>query len=129
MPHLQFDTTVECSPNSRRSFIETVADLFAQHMDTGTDHIAVTFRSHDAGAMWIGRSVDGPVLVLDADIRRGRSFDRRRSFGLAVMDQAIERFGIPEPNLKVTFTEHDGNQMMGYDRIGTPWTDDEAVEE
>ncbi|MDY6819336.1 MAG: tautomerase [Halobacteriales archaeon] len=129
MPHLQFDTTVECTPASRNSFIETVASLFADHMDTGTDHIAVTFRTHGDGAMWIGRGVDGPVLVLDADIRRGRSFEQRRSFGVAVMDRAIETFGIPEPNLKVTFTEHDGNQMMGYDRIGSPWTAEEPTEQ
>jgi hypothetical protein len=37
------------------------------------------------------------------------------------MEYAAEQFEVPEPNLKVIFTEHRGNEMMGIDRVGGTW--------
>lgn len=76
--------------------------------------------------MSLGRAVDGPIAVLDADVRRGRPFDRRRAFALAVVDWLCESWGVPRPNAKVAFTEHDGDQLMGADRVGGEWSPDEA---
>jgi hypothetical protein len=43
------------------------------------------------------------------------------------MDTAAEEFGVPEPNMKVVFTEHEGEAMMGYDRVGSAWSSDEGT--
>jgi phenylpyruvate tautomerase PptA (4-oxalocrotonate tautomerase family) len=96
-------------------------------MLTGTGHVAVVVRSREPSELSIGReTVDGRYLFLDAEIRQGRSTERKRAFALAVMDTASERFGVPEPNMKVVFTEHEGTSMMGYDRVGGEWTAEEG---
>ena len=80
----------------------------------------------------MGRAEEGPLCFLSADIREGRSFERKRSFALAAMELAAERFAIPEANLKVSFTEHAGEELMGVDRVGGEWSEtetDEAGEE
>ncbi len=123
MPHLQFDyggPTLDTT--TLRSFTAAVTDLYADEMETTTGHVAVTVREHERAAVTIGRAESGPTLVLDADIRRGRSFEYKRAFALAVIDLAGEHLDVPEPNAKVVFTEHDGQNMMGADRVGDSWT-------
>ncbi|MGB9955919.1 hypothetical protein ACOZ4B_05970 [Haloferax prahovense] len=39
------------------------------------------------------------------------------------MDAVAERFGVPESNQKVVFTEHEGSRMVGYDRVGDDWSE------
>ena len=34
------------------------------------------------------------------------------------MELVSERFGVPDPNLKVAFTEHPGEDLIGVDRVG-----------
>lgn len=126
MPHLQFDTTADPSAAERKSFAATVTELYTDHMETTAGHVAVTIRGRDPADMHLGRAVEGPIAVLDADVREGRPFERKRAFALATMEALFERWDVPEPNAKVTFTEHAGEQMMGYDRVGGSW---EAGEE
>lgn len=126
MPLLQFTTSVAADGDDWQSFAETVADLYAKHMQTDRGHIAVEFHRVPRDDMWLGRQVPGDLLFLDAEIREGRTHERRRAFALAVMDDAASRWDVPEQNQKVVFTEHEGALMMGYDRVGSAWTPDEA---
>lgn len=125
MPFLTVDTTVELPAEDGRAFSSAVRELYGDVMQTGTDHVAIAIRARRPSELSIGREVDGPVLVLDADIREGRSTETKREFVLAVMDLAVAEFGVPEPNLKAVITEHEGSQMMGYNRIGSDWSPDE----
>ena len=130
MPLLQFDTSVEMTGLEKQEFAATVRKLYSEKMQTGTSHVAVVVRPRTPAELSIGRETDDPrLLFLDADIRTGRSADRKREFALAVMDAAARNFGVPEPNMKVVFTEHDGESMMGYDRVGSEWSADEADEQ
>jgi hypothetical protein len=81
----------------------------------------VTVREPDAAALHLGRAVDGPKLFLDAEIRRGRPFERKRAFALAVMEHVGDEFDVPEKNMKIVFTEHPGEAMMGMERVGGEW--------
>lgn len=126
MPYLALDTTADPSPEDRRAYSEALTDLYVEEMTTSPDHVAVAIREHPPSAMSLGRAEEGPIAVLDADIRRGRSFGRRRSFGLAVIDWLNEEWGLPRPNLKVAFTQHDGDELMGAERVGGEWSPDEA---
>ncbi|MFB6079244.1 MAG: tautomerase [Halarchaeum sp.] len=126
MPLLQFDTTLTLDDAERGSFAAFVRETYAERMHTGTDHVAVVVREHDQSALSIGRGVDGDLLFLDAEVRRGRADGTKRAFALAVMERVREEFGVPTPNLKVVFTEHDGPSMMGYDRVGGEWTREEG---
>nr|WP_303650210.1 tautomerase [Halalkalicoccus sp. NIPERK01] len=111
----------------KRAFARRVRSLYAEHMDTGTDHVAVVIRERTESELSIGRAdPDQPCLVLDAEIRRGREFERKRSFALAVMGLANDAWAIPDPNMKVVFTEHAGEDVMGVDRVGSERAGDES---
>jgi hypothetical protein len=126
VPYLALDTTADPSPDDRRRCTEALTDLYVEEMATSPGHVAVAIREHPPSAMSLGRAEEGPIAVLDADIRRGRSFERRRSFGVAVIDWLDEVWGLPRPNLKVAFTQHDGEDLMGAERVGGEWSPDEA---
>lgn len=121
MPLLQFDTSLSLSDSEKTAFANRVTDLYTDEMATSAGHVAVTIRDREAADIHLGRGIDGPLLFLDAEIRQGRSFERKRAFATAVMQHAIRRYDIPEPNLKVVFTEHPGEQMMGMNRVGGEW--------
>jgi len=121
VPLLQFDTTLSPPADEKAAFAEAVTDLYTEEMATTAGHVAVTIRERADAEMHLGRSVDGPLLFLDAEVRRGRSTERKRAFALAVMARAGEDFGVPDPNMKVVFTEHPGDAMMGVDRVGGEW--------
>lgn len=101
---------------------ETVAARYADLMGASTDYAAVAVR--DDCHLSIGRGEDGRGAFLHADVREGRPQTRKREFALAVMDDLHERFDVPRANLKVVFTEHAGEEMMGYDRVGGDWSSD-----
>ena len=126
MPYLALDTTAEPSADDRRACTAALTDRYVEEMATTPGHVAVAIREHPPSAMSLGRAEEGPIAVLDADVRRGRSFERRRSFGLAVVDWLEEAWGVPRPNVKVAFTQHDGEELMGADRVGGEWSPDEA---
>jgi hypothetical protein len=126
MPYLALDTTGDPSPEDRRACTEALTDRYVEEMATSPGHVGVAIREHPPSAMSLGRAEDGPIAVLDADVRRGRSFERRRSFGLAAIDWLHDEWGLPRPNLKVVFTQHDGEELMGAERVGGEWSPDEA---
>ena len=124
MPLLQFDTTLSLSAAEKTAFANTVTELYTTEMNTTEGHVAVTIRSREPADLHLGRAVDGPLLFLDAEIRRGRPFERKRAFSLAVMEHASTIHDVPDENMKVVFTEHPGEAMMGVDRVGGEWNDE-----
>ncbi|SEO68327.1 hypothetical protein SAMN04487948_104160 [Halogranum amylolyticum] len=124
MPQLQFDTTLDLTADEKRTLTAAVTDLYAEEMATTTGHVAVVVREHSSENLSLGRAVDGPLCFLNADVREGRSFERKRSFALATMTVLRERFDVPRENLKVVFSEHAGEEMMGVDRVGGDWSEE-----
>ncbi len=122
MPYLALDTTYTPTASHQQDCTTALTDLYTEIMETDSDHVAVAIRAHPDDAMGLGRAVTGPIAVLSADIRRGRPFDQRRAFGLAVIDWLHAEWEIPRPNLKIVFTEHDGDQLMGATRVGGEWS-------
>lgn len=121
MPHLQFDTDADPTAAEKDALAAAVTGLYTDHMETTPGHVAVTIRDRDSADLYLGRAVEGAIVVLDADVREGRPFELKRAFALAAMEYLIDEWGVPEANLKVTFTEHAGEEMMGYDRVGGDW--------
>jgi len=121
VPHLQFDTDADPTAAEKEALAATVTDLYTEHMETTRGHVAVTVRERDPSDLHLGRAVDGPLVFLDADVREGRPFELKRAFALATMEYLIDGWSVPEENLKVTFTEHAGEELMGYDRVGGDW--------
>ena len=97
--------------------------MYADEMDSKTRFISMQFRTIPREDMWLGRAdPNSDIVLLEADVREGRPTDQRRSFALEFMEKFHEDWDIPQPNMKVVFTEHKGTQMMGYDRVGSDWT-------
>lgn len=121
MPLLQFDTTLSLSADEKTAFADRVTDIYTAEMATTAGHVAVTIREREPADLHLGRAVGGPLCFLDAQIRRGRSFDRKRAFALETFAYVGERFDVPDENVKAVFTEHPGEAMMGVDRVGGEW--------
>ena len=73
MPLLQFDISLSLSNEKKTSLAEQVTDFYTSEMATTSDHVAVTIRERESADLHLGRSVEGPLLFLDAEIRQGRS--------------------------------------------------------
>lgn len=121
MPLLQVDTTLHLTADEKSAIGATLTDLYTTEMETTAGHVAVTIRTREPADLHLGRAVDGPMAFLDAEIRTGRPFERKRAFALATMDYLASKFAVPDPNMKVVFTEHPGRNMMGVDRVGGTW--------
>ncbi|OAQ54336.1 hypothetical protein HTG_01990 [Natrinema mahii] len=121
MPLLQFETTLSLSDEEKTALAERVTELYTTEMATTAGHVAVSIRERGAADLHLGRAVDGPLCFLDAEIRRGRPFERKRAFGLATMAYVGDTLGVPDENMKIVFTEHPGESMMGVDRVGGEW--------
>lgn len=120
MPLLTITTSAD--PPETQSFLGGVADLYADVMDSETRFLTVNLRRSAREDLWLGRAdPDEPIVLLEADIREGRPADQRRSFAVAFMQKVRNEWGVPEANMKVAFTEHEGAHLMGYDRVGGDW--------
>lgn len=123
MPLLTINSTRRVAPEKKEPFIESVAELYADVMDSETRFLSVRFHAVDRENLWLGRAEsDSDIVVLEADIRAGRPPDQRRAFATQFMEKLHAEWGIPHPNMKVVFTEHEGAHMMGYDRVGGDWS-------
>lgn len=129
MPHLQFETTASPTDEEKHAFADVVTELYADHMETGTGHVAVTIRSLDDASFSLGRLGSAEdALMLNADIREGRSFEQQRTLVLAVFDEAHEQWGIPVENTYAVITEHTGHEFHEYDRVLSSWDTHEATD-
>lgn len=127
VPHLQFETTYSIDPDTKHAFAREVTNLYADHMETGTGHVAVTVCTLDVGGFSLGRlDRDEEAVMLNADIRVGRSFDQQRAFVLAAFDAAHKHWGIPTANMYAVVTEHAGEQFHEYDHVLSGWSKEEA---
>ena len=123
MPLLTITTSASVAADEKRAFLDGLADRYAETMDSDTDYLAAELRTTDRESLRLGRaSADGDALFLSADVRTGRSVERRRRFALAAIEYAEAELSVPERNQKVVFTEHEGSHMMGADRVGGDWS-------
>ena len=124
MPHLQFDLSFTPAAEKKTRFATAVIAHFARVMDTGTDHIAVSLRCAERGDLMFGRAADPArgIAFLNADLRRGRTPDQKRTFALAVIDELEKVLGVPRAAVYVIFTEHDGPDFQMHDGVLPSWS-------
>ena len=123
MPHLAFHLDFAPPAVERQRFAAAVVRHFAEAMDTGTDHIGVSIAIHPRGDLVFGRAElpERGIAFLDADIRLGRTREQKRRFSLAVMAELERSLGVPQRNVYVVFTEHDGENFHMDDRVLPSW--------
>ena len=121
MPHLQFELNFAPQPAEKKSFAEAVCNHFSSIMNTGTDHIGITFRCYSPGDLVFGRAGEGPIAFLNADIRLGRTADQKRRLALAIMNEIGVRWGVAKESIYIVYTEHDGPDFQLSDRVLPTW--------
>lgn len=124
MPHLQFEMNFEPYPADKVHFAQAVIRLFAEIMDTGTDHIGVTLRVCRREDLTFGRAAaaDGRIVFLNADIRLGRTRDQKRRLALAIMGEIEKTWGVAQRSVYVIYTEHDGEHFQLEERVLPSWS-------
>jgi phenylpyruvate tautomerase PptA (4-oxalocrotonate tautomerase family) len=127
MPHLQFEFNFELKKKEKKVFAKSIMDKFSEIMDTGTGHIAVTIREYKTGNLQLGRVEDmgERVAFVNADIREGRTYEKRRTLAIAFMDEIKRHFNVPEDHMYVIVTEHKGEDFHLYERALKNWTPQE----
>ncbi len=123
MPHLQFEINKTLPDAEKISFAEQVRQLFSEVMDTGTDHISISIREFSTHNLSIGR-VKNPeqgIALVNADIREGRTIEKRRILSLGFMDLLHKTWKIPKEHMYVTLTEHKGEDFHLLERYLAGW--------
>jgi phenylpyruvate tautomerase PptA (4-oxalocrotonate tautomerase family) len=123
MPHLQFEINRTLADAEKISFAEQVRKLFAEVMDTGTDHISISIREFGTHNLSIGRVRDPAkgVAVVNADIRAGRTMEQRRTLTLGFMELLHKAWNIPKEQMYVTLTEHKGEDFHLLEKYLASW--------
>lgn len=122
MPHLQFEMNFAPAAEDKRTFAEAVKQYFADIMSTGTDHIGITFRCYEAGDLVFGRAgAGGKIVFLNADIRLGRTAEQKRRLALSIIAEISRVWNLPEENIYIVYTEHDGPDFQLSDRVLPSW--------
>ncbi|MBT2971541.1 MAG: tautomerase [gamma proteobacterium symbiont of Ctena orbiculata] len=123
MPHLQFDINKTVSDIEKQIIASEVRTLFAEVMETGMDHIAVSIREFGTYNLSIGR-VEKPekgVALINADIRSGRTLQQRRDLALGFMTIINTTLAIPQQHIYVTLTEHKGEDFHLSEKFLASW--------
>ena len=127
MPHLQFEINRHIPDATKVELAERVRQLFAEVMDTGTDHISISIHECGTHDLSLGRVQDPEkgIVLVDADLRRGRTLEQRRTLALGFIALLQELLQIPPEHVYLTFTEHPGEDFHLSDRVLANWQQDE----
>ncbi|MES9972390.1 MAG: hypothetical protein ABW092_20345 [Candidatus Thiodiazotropha sp.] len=123
MPHLQFEINKKVSDIEKQIIATEVRSLFAEVMQTGMDHVAVSIREFGTYNLSIGR-VEEPekgVALINADIRSGRTLQQRRELALGFMGILNRTLAIPQQHIYLTFTEHKGEDFHLSEKYLASW--------
>lgn len=122
MPHLQFEINKKVSNDSKEEFVNEIRKTFAEVMDTGVDHIAISIREYDKYNLTIGRAdINDDICLMNLDIREGRGIEKRRELALRFIEIVKENFGINQKNQYITFTQHQGEDFHLVEKFLADW--------
>ena len=126
MPHLQFEINKKIDNKIKDNFANEIRDAFAEIMDTGTDHIAISIREYSKYSLTIGRvKPENDICLMNLDIREGRSIGQRRELALRYMSIVNNNFNVEAENQYVTFTQHPGEDFHLVEKYLAGWEADE----
>lgn len=122
MPHLQFELNKKISKEKKKKFSKTIMSIFAEVMDTKTDHIAISIREYKKNTLFLGRAdTKDDICLMNLDIREGRSLEQRRELVLSFMEIVKKSFQIETKNQYVTITEHKGEDFHLVEKYLSSW--------
>ncbi len=128
MPYLQLDLPIATDREVRAAITGRLARAYAQIMQTTSTRPAVGFRElGESGVLRLdARGEVEPVVLVQCDIRVGRSAEQRKRFGAVVAAVLEEELEWPASRTVVEFTQHTGDEFWRVDGLSKDWTPDEA---
>ena len=124
MPYLHLDLPLAVAPDARAEIAGRLARLYAGVMETNPERVTVAFRElGENGVLRTGS--DGtpePVVMVQADIRRGRPPEQRARLGEAVAELLGEALDWPASRVVIEFTQHAGDEFWRDGGLSTDWT-------
>jgi phenylpyruvate tautomerase PptA (4-oxalocrotonate tautomerase family) len=124
MPFLHLDLPLDVAADDRRRIAERLAGLYADVMETQPWRVTVAFRAlGEAGVLRLGE----PVVMVQADIRRGRPPEQRERLGAGIAALLEDELGWPPAQTVIEFTQHPGDEVWRADGLGTDWSPAEAA--
>ena len=126
MPHLQFEVNQKIENKIKDRFANEIRDAFAEIMDTGTDHIAISLREYDKYNLTIGlANPEDNICLMNLDIRDGRTLEQRRELAIRYMNIVKTNFSVETKNQYVTFTQHPGDDFHLVEKYLASWEPNE----
>jgi len=131
MPHLQFEINKQVENSIKNTFANEIRAAFAEIMDTGTDHIAISIREYSKYNLTIGRAnPEDDICLMNLDIREGRTIAQRRELALRYMNIVKNNFNVETENQYITFTQHPGEDFHLAEKYLAGWeTGEDALAE
>jgi len=122
MPHLQFEINKQVENSIKNTFANEIRAAFAEIMDTGTDHIAISIREYSKYNLTIGRAnPEDDICLMNLDIREGRTIAQRRELALRYMNIVKNNFNVGTENQYITFTQHPGEDFHLVEKYLAGW--------
>jgi phenylpyruvate tautomerase PptA (4-oxalocrotonate tautomerase family) len=128
VPYLHLDIPVAVHGDDRARLAARLARLYAEVMQTSPRRPTVGFRElGEHGVLRLGADDEvEPVVLVQCDIRRGRSPEQRERLGAAIAAVLEEELGWPVSRTIVEFTQHAGDEFWRADGLSRDWTRGEA---
>lgn len=124
MPQLRFQMNFSVVTEEKKRFAGAIVRHFSEIMETGTDHVAVAIQCLGPHDLAFGRAgpSGGRTVLVDADIRRGRTPEQKRRLALACIEEITRMWSVDAEAVYLVYTEHDGPDFQLSDRVLPAWT-------
>ena len=123
MPYVHLDLPLAIGLEDRARIAGRLARVYAKVMQTSPRRPTIGFRElGENGVLRLG--ADGEVeraVLVQCDIRRGRSAEQREQLGEAIAAVLGEELHWPPSHTIVEFTQHAGDEFWRADGLSQDW--------
>ena len=128
MPYLHLDLPLAVAPADRPEIAGRLARLYAGVMETNAERVTIAFRELGENGVLRLASDGSPeaVVMVQADIRRGRPPEQRERLGEAVAKLLGEALDWPVSRIVIEFTQHAGDEFWREGGLSADWSPSEA---
>jgi phenylpyruvate tautomerase PptA (4-oxalocrotonate tautomerase family) len=125
MPYIQLDLPRGRSEVGFGSLAQTIAELYADVMETYPEGVTVAVRELGRERVLRGGR---PVVAIRCDIRSGRPDSQRETFGAALTELVAKHaHELGSAESVIYFTEGPGRFIFEDGKPNPDWTPDEAI--
>jgi hypothetical protein len=128
VPYLHLDLPLAVDPGDRVRIAGRLARVYAEVMQTSPRRPTIGFRElGEHGVLRLAAEGEvEPVLLVQCDIRRGRSAEQRERLGASIAAVLEEELSWPPSHTIVEFTQHGGDEFWRADGLSQDWAPGET---